>query len=487
MIDSGSLARFLKLTIASAMLVGLALPAKLFAQVVGATVSGRVVDPSGGVTPDASVSLENVANGTTANGITNAVGLYTIPNLQPGTYDLKASAPGFATEVRSGITLTVGEELVLNLTLKVGSASQSVTVTTEAPTVDLANSTLGGLNNTTTINELPLNGRSWTDLASLQPGVHFATDQPPLGSSDRADRGMGLQMITSGARPNQNSYLLDGINVGDHSNNGPGSVLGGNLGVDSVAEFTVLTTNYSAEYGRASGGVISAVTKSGTNNLHGDVYEFLRNSAVDARNYFDPPTIPAFRQNQFGASAGGPIQKNKTFIFGNYEGVRQVLGLSVIDTVPSPAARAGNLSTGAVTVDPAAARFLQALFPLPNGAISGDTGIYQFTNFQNSAENFAIIRADHVFSERDRVAGTYMFDSAPQTLNDEFKNKLLHNLTRRNVVAIEWNHMFSPQMLNSFRVGFNRDNLVEPLKATAQQRPIPPLVLFPELPQVSSA
>jgi carboxypeptidase family protein len=241
-----SMERRIKLALALGILFGFALPVELSAQVVGATVSGRVVDPSGAVAPGASISIENVATGTIANGVTNAVGLYTVPNIQPGTYQLKASAPGFATKVRSGIILTVGEELVLNLTLKVGSASQSVTVTSEAPTVDLANSTLGGINNTTTVTELPLNGRSWSDLATLQPGVHFSKDQPPLNSGDRVDRGLGVQFNISGARTNQNSYLLDGVNIGDHSNNGPGSVLGGNLGVDSVAEFTVLTTNYSA-------------------------------------------------------------------------------------------------------------------------------------------------------------------------------------------------------------------------------------------------
>jgi len=458
---------FRKLAITLAMLFGFALPADLSAQVVGAVVSGTVVDPSGAVTPGASVSIENVGTGIIANGVTNAAGLYSIPNLPPGFYEIKTSAPGFATEVRSGIVLNIGEELVLNLTLKVGTASQSVTVTSEAPTVDLANSTLGGINNTTTVTELPLNGRSWSDLASLQPGVHFSKDQPPLNSGDRIDRGLGVQFNISGARTNQNSYLLDGVNIGDHSNNGPGSVLGGNLGVDSVAEFTVLTTNYSAEYGRTSGGVISAITKSGTNRFHGDVYEFLRNSALDARNYFDPPTIPAFRQNQFGASAGGPIQRDKTFIFGNYEGVKQVLGSDTIDDVPSPAARAGNLSTGAVTVDPQAARFLQAFFPLPNGPISGDTGIYQFTNFQNSSENFFIIRTDHNFSEKNRISSTYMFDNTTQTLGDEFRNKLLQSQTGRSVVAIEWSHLFSPQLLNSFRVGYNRDNVGDPLKATA--------------------
>ena len=464
--QSVSAKNLMKLTIASVMLFGLASP-KLAAQVVGATASGRVLDQSGAVIPGATVAVQNSATAISVNGVTNAEGYYVIPNLQTGTYNLEASARGFTTQIRKGLILTVGEELVLNLTLTVGSAGQEVTVTSEAPTVDLGNSTLGDVNNATTINELPLNGRSWSDLAALQPGVHFARDQPPVNSGDRVNRGLGLQMIISGTRPNQNNYLLDGVNINDHTNSGPGSVLGGNLGVDSVAEFTVLTTNYSAEYGRTSGGVISAVTKSGTNKFHGGAYEFLRNSALDARNYFDPPKIPAFRQNQFGASVGGPIQKDKTFIFGNYEGIRQDLGVSVVDNVPSLAARAGNLSTGTVTVDPTAASFLQAFYPLPNGPISGDTGIYQFTNSLVSAENFFLVRADHNFWVKDRISGTYMFDNTKQASDDEFKNKVLNNLTRRQVIAIEWNHTFNPRFLNSSRFGFNRENTGDPLNATA--------------------
>lgn len=457
----------LELPIASLILLGFVLPVKLSAQVVGANVSGKVVDPSGAVIPGATITFKNVATGTSAYGVTNSDGIYVIPNLQAGTYDLDASAKGFATEIRKGIVLTVGEELVLNLNLTIGSSSQSVTVTSAPPTVDLANAAMGGVNDTTTITELPLNGRSWTDLATLQPGVNFAKDQPPLNAGDRVDRGLGVQLNITGARSNQNTYLLDGVNFGDHSNNGPGSILGGNLGVDSVAEFSVLTANYSAEYGRVSGGVISAITKSGTNSFHGDAYEFVRNSALDARNYFDPPTIPNFEQNQFGASAGGPIQKDKTFIFGNYEGIKQNLGQEVIDNVPSMAARAGNLSTGTVTVDPAAAAFLQAFYPLPNGPVSGDTGIYQFPNPLISSENFFIIRADHEFSIKDRISATYMFDNTAQSSDDEFKNKIINNLTRRQVVAIEWNHMFSPQFLNSARFGFNRENLGDPVSATA--------------------
>jgi hypothetical protein len=466
-----SVRQFLYCAITSGMLIACLPWAELSAQVVGATVSGTVVDASGGATPHIRISLKNLATGIITNAQTNGVGFYIAPNLPAGNYELRTTAAGFATQVHSGITLAVGQELLLNLTLKVGSISETMTVSGEAPSVDLANATLGGVTDARTIEEIPLNGRSWTDLAALEPGVHFVQDQPPINAPDRVKRGLGLQLTVSGGRPQQNNYLLDGVNINDYANAGPGSVLGGNLGTDAVAEFSVLTTNYSTEYGRTSGGVISAITKSGTNRFHGTAYEYVRNSALDARNYFDPAVIPPLNRNQFGASAGGPIQKDKTFIFGDYEGIRLFSSQTLTDTVPSPAALTGNLSTGSVNVDPAAARFLKAFVPLPNGPVSGDAGQFTFTSNSRTIENFFIVRADHAISEKDRIFGTFMFDKASQTLPDEFGNKLYQNPTRRDVLAIEHNHVFTSQLLNSARFGLNVDNVQSPSGAT----PINPL------------
>ena len=184
--------------------------------------------------------------------------------------------------------------------------SEVVNVTDVAPTVNLTEAALGGLNDETTVVELPLNGRSWSDLANLQPGVYTIHTQPAVTSGDRCNRGYGDQLSISGARPQQNNYRLNGISINDPTNGGPGSVLGGNMGVDAISEFSVLTTNYSTEYGRASGGIINAITKSGTNSFHGDVYEFIRNSALDARNFFDGPTIPPFRAQPVRGLGGGP-------------------------------------------------------------------------------------------------------------------------------------------------------------------------------------
>ena len=261
-------------------------PARVSAQVVGATISGTVTDSSGSKMPGVDISITNVGTGIVTATSTKGEGTFTVPNLQPGNYEISASAKGFSTLLRKGITLTVGQELILNLSLQVGSVTETVTVTAEAPTVNLANATISGVIEQRTVQELPLNGRSWTDLAILQPGVHQSQNQPPINAGDRVKRGLGLELTISGARPQQNNYLLDGVNINDYANAGPGSVLGGNLGTDAVAEFSVLTTNYSTEYGRTSGGIITATTKSGTNEFHGSAYEFFRNSALDAASFY---------------------------------------------------------------------------------------------------------------------------------------------------------------------------------------------------------
>ena len=235
--------------VALAMLLSFALPARVSAQVVGATMSGTVVDPSGAKIPGVDIVITNVGTGISTSTVTRSEGVFDVPNLQPGNYDVKASAKGFSTLLRKGITLTVGQELILNLSLTMGSTTDQVVVTAEAPTVNLANATISGVVEQKTVAELPLNGRSWTDLATLQPGVHVSQNQPPINAGDRVKRGLGLELTISGARPQQNNYLLDGVNINDYANAGPGSVLGGNLGTDAVAEFNVLTTNYSTEYG----------------------------------------------------------------------------------------------------------------------------------------------------------------------------------------------------------------------------------------------
>src|SRR5579864_4004572 len=355
-------------------------------QVVGGTISGTVSDRSGAVVANATVSLRNLATDVTTVVKSNAQGLYSLPNLLPGNYQQTVSATGFETAIRKGIILTVGAQMVSNIEMKVGAVNQTVEVSDQPPDLQLESSAISSSTDSRTIVELPLNARSWTDLATLQPGVSTIHAMAPVSSTDRLGRGYGVELSVSGGRPQQNNYLLNGISINDYTNQAPGSILGGNLGVDAVAEFNVLTSNQGAEYGRTSGGVISAITRSGTNHLHGSAYEFLRNSALDARNYFDPPTIAPFRRNQFGVSGGGPIQKDKTFIFADYEGLRQSLGLSMVDNVPSLPARGINPITGQPTVAvvsgvPLPAKGKLGAAPNPDPVTHIDTAVLPYLAF----------------------------------------------------------------------------------------------------------
>src|SRR5438309_118895 len=371
-------------------MLGIVFPAAAGAQVAGGTIYGTISDPSERLIPQAQVSIANVATGIITTVITNSDGFFTAPNLPPGEYEITVSAKGFNTEVRKGITLTVGAQQVFNLTLHVGSAAKTVVeVTTEAPAVQLVSSDISAVVTANTVRELPLNGRSWTDLAALQPGVDTIQTQPSFATgSDRGNRGFGQQLTISGARPQQNNYRLDGVSLNDYANGAPGSVLGGNLGVDAIQEFSVLTSNYSAEYGKTSGGVVNAITRSGANAFHGSAYEFLRNSALDARNFFEDPTQPKapFKRNQFGGALGGPLDKSRTFFFADYEGVRQAKGIANPDSVPSPAARNGNLQSGPVSVDPAVQKYL-ALYPVAQ-CTGTDICKFIFNGNQIVNENF---------------------------------------------------------------------------------------------------
>jgi hypothetical protein len=485
-----------------------------YAQVAGATLTGTVKDTAGGLIPNAQIAITDIATGVSRAISSDAAGLYTAPNLLPGTYEVRVTAVGFSTAVQKGVTLAVGAQQVLDFIMQVGQMSQTVEVTTEAPTVELTSSTLSGQVSAATVRELPLNGRSWTDLANLQPGVAGIETQANFAQgADRGNRGFGAQVTISGARPQQNNYRIDGVSVNDYSNGPPGSVMGGTLGVDAIQEFSVLTSNFSAEYGKSSGGVVNAISRSGTNAFHGSAYEFIRNSVLDARNFFDGPLIPPFKRNQFGAAAGGPIRKDNTFIFGDYEGIRQAKGITNFDTVPSLPARTGVLfdSSGRLTdqhncafqgwtvangclttgipvapltlqsqcvptaageishllapgqagfcVDDNAAKYL-GLYPSPSETPDPSTpniATFRFAGQQVINENFFTIRADHKLSNRDNLFGTYLFDRTPYTSPDLFDNIQLESLTKRQFGVLEETHTFSSGFANTVRFGVNRE------------------------------
>jgi hypothetical protein len=392
------------LNLAGALFLSLSFSAPAMSQTAGGAIQGFASDPSGAAITGAQVTLTEDATGVTRTVRTNAAGLYAVANLQPSTYSESITASGFSSEHAERLSLTVGANLTVNFVLKVGAANEQVEVRDTSAQIDLVSSNLSEVVDSTTIRELPLNGRDWSQLITLQPGADEVRNQSTIGGAGTSDvnrvlRGFGNQMSISGTRPQQNNYRLDGVSFNDYTNGAPGGVLGTITGVDAVQEFSVITTNYSAEYGKTSGGVINAITRSGTNQFHGSGYEFLRNSALDARNYFDAATIAPFRRNQFGGTVGGPVHRDKTFFFFNYEGLRQALGVSESDRVPTQNARKGLLSSGTVTVDPAVTRYL-GFWPLPNGGVdaSGDVGNYRVATNQIGNENFYTGKIDHHFS-----------------------------------------------------------------------------------------
>src|SRR5467141_2466611 len=419
-------------------------------------LSGRVTSSSGAPVANARLILKNITTSSLRSITVNSDGSYLVANLVPGTYEITASAQGFA-DAHTTVEISADGKPVVNFVMQAGTAVEAGKSSPRAK---------GAV--TTSVSELPLNGRSASDVAALEPGVATARTQ----TSGQAQRGFGTQMTISGGRPRQNDSRLDGISVNDYVNGPPGSALGVNLGSDAVEQFTVLSSNYPAQFGRSSGGIIGASTRSGTKDFHGNAFEYIRNSAFDARNFFDTAK-PAFHRNQFGGSFGGPIIKDRTFFFADYEGLRQSQGITQVDTVPSQAARDGHLcvppdcsTTNTVAVDGQAARFLKVFYPLPNGALlcpfsscapgTGDTGIFTFAGQTVTPENYFTTKIEHLFSAQHGLAGTYMFDRGTVRQPDELNNKRTGYDSRRQFLTLNETHTFSPRLLNSFRFGINR-------------------------------
>src|SRR5215831_8768923 len=407
--------------------IGVILGASLVsAQVTTGTISGVVQDSSGGAILGAVVTVKHVDTGTVRTVTTDLGGRYSAPDLPLGSYEVQAQQSGFQTEVRSGITLTVGREVVVNLPLKVGQLSEKVTITEEAPLVESTTSALSSLVDARTIRDLPLNGRSYDQLALLQPGVVSVG----AGQGSAAfDFGTGTRFNVNGSRAYANSFMLDGTDINDHANGTPGGSAGTNLGVDGIQEFKINTAVSSAEYGRSTGGTISAVTRSGTNDFHGAAFEFLRNNAMDSLAYFDQVnhggtgSVAPYRRNQFGGALGGPIKKDKTFFFGTYEGLRQASGTTIGPEVPTAQTKLGIVPYTAfqgtdpnifncrrgdtaciVPVNPAIKPFLdlfQAPTPGPATGVLGDgTGFFIAAPLQITNENYFMNRVDHQINDK---------------------------------------------------------------------------------------
>ncbi|HEY8460450.1 MAG TPA: carboxypeptidase regulatory-like domain-containing protein, partial [Blastocatellia bacterium] len=432
-----------------------------FGQGTSGVISGTLLDPQGAALSGATVKITNLDTGATRESLTDSSGFYRVTGLASGLYEAQASAKGFMSERRGNLALTVAEAIVVNFTLKVGEAREILTVTAQGVSVETAGATLSGLVDEKKIRDLPLDGRDVTQLIFLQPGVVESR-----GSAQSSNTGRGARFSVGGARPSQNLFQLDGTTLNDALNNTPGSAQGLLIGVETIKEFRVLTNAYSAEYSRAAGGVFIAVTKSGTNDLHGSLFEFLRNDNLDARTFFDRCSganpdcegggKPEFRRNQFGGSLGGPIIKNKTFFFGSYEGLREFKGISTVALVPNENARLGILPTGAVAVDPRAAPLIE-LFPHPNGAVFNN-GTAEFIGVtpRISSGDFFSVRVDHQFSASDSLFVRYLFDDSEQTLVRFFPEYPNLSLNRKQVATIEERKIIGSNIVNEVRFSFNR-------------------------------
>ena len=330
------------LQIVAILTLALCTAAPCCGQIVGGAITGVVRDTTGAALPDATVTLTNLETRSQRTLTSNDVGRYGVPSVSVGHYELKIAKSGFQSQLRTGIDIVIGQTLVVDVTLSVGNVQEEVTVDEIASPVIVSTQQSSGLVSERQVKDLPLNGRSYDELLALNPTIVNYTSERSggIGTSNSA---VGNMFVVSGHRPQDNLFLMNGIEYTGASeiNITPGGTSGQLLGVDAVREFNVVSDTYGAEYGKRTGAQVSIVTASGTNQLHGSVYEFLRNSALDARNYFDQGSIPQFQRNVFGGSIGGPLKKNRLFLFGNYEGYVQHLGLSDVTLVPDNQARQG--------------------------------------------------------------------------------------------------------------------------------------------------
>ena len=424
---------------------------------VSASISGFISDPSGAAVPSASVTATNKETGVSRTASSDGVGRYLIVALPVGLYEVKVSKQGFQDSTRTGIQLNVGQEANIDIRLEVPAVKAAVTVSEDAPIVNTSTSDISGLVGAKEIKQLPLNGRSYDLLLPLNPGIVNFTSQK-TGGTGISNSSTGNNFAVSGNRPQQNIFLLNGVEFTGAAENNmtPGGPSGMLLGVDGVREFNVQRDSYGAEFGKHPGGQVIIVTQSGSNTWHGALYEFVRNNALDAPNYFDQGSAPPFQRNQFGASSGGAIVKDKTFLFGNYEGFRQDLNQTSVAFVPGLAARAA----AAPSVQP-----LLNLWPTPAAGtpelnVPGQTfGISQVFSspLQSIREDFGTLRLDQTFSAADSLAAIYTIDDGADVTATPVNPYSTDILTlREQVLSVEETHVFSPSLLNAARFGFSR-------------------------------
>ncbi len=433
---------------------------------VSASISGKVEDASSAAVRGATVTVKSLETGATRVVTTDEAGNFRALSLAVGPHEVRASKPGFKTEIRNRVNLVVGQDAVVNLRLEVGEIAQEVTVAEDIPVVNTSTSSVSGMVGEREVKDLPLNGRSFDNLIALNPGaLNYGLKSANTSTSN------GNTFSVAGRRPMDNVVLLNGIEYTGSSQLAitPGGVSGDLLGIDAVREFNVQTDTYGAEYGKRSGAQVSVVTQSGTNAMHGSLFEFLRNSSLDARNVFAQTSfVPPFLQNQFGGALGGPIQKDRLFLFGNYEGFRQAQTLSSISVAPDAKVRTGLFPPNGSDVYTPVANLNRSMlsyfsfWPEANGAelltnrLPSGTAFSYNNPKQSIREDFGTLRMDYTIRARDSLSATYTMDDGNSLI--PLADPLFGSAStlRMQVGSLQETHVISPRMLNTFRAGYSR-------------------------------
>ena len=446
-------------------------PVAAFGQSFRGTILGTVRDTTGAVVPGATITVTNVATNVSRTAVTNETGDFVIPELTVGSYSVTASVAGFKKEVLTGLDLNVDQRLRADVRMEVGNIAETIQVTTDTPLIASDSATVGTVIDNRKVVDLPLNGRQFLQLNLLVPGAVPGTFGSQLSTQ-------GGAISVNGMREAGNNFLLDGIDNNDLAIN----LFSVSPSVDSIQEFKVQSSTYSAEYGKQAGAQINVTSKSGTNEIHGSLFEFIRNDKLDAKNFFDKPDAPTpkFTRNQFGGSIGGPIVKNKTFWFANYDGTRIRKGITRTALIPSMLERTGDFSqTAGLTlrdplngqpfagnripanrIDPVGAR-IAAMYPVPNVASPAQN--FVSAPVMRRRIDQVTGRVDHKFSDNDQIFGRYTINDDPRFDTFEPFSRVTDipgygafTENRQQLAGIGWTHVFSPKFFNELRLGYNR-------------------------------
>jgi hypothetical protein len=441
-----------------------------------ASLSGRVEDASGAALPGVTVTARRPDTGFERSTSSDGEGRYALPALHAGDYEVRAELAGFRPLVRRGVRLSVAEHVAVDLALEVGGVTEALTVTGETPAVNTRGGNLSYLVEATAIEQLPLNGRNYTDLAFLQPGV---APYPYRDGGSVVAHGLGMSV--NGQDPRANVYLLDGTLLNDMTNGPAGSAAGTALGMDTVEEFRVETNAYSAEFGRMAGGQVNVLTKAGTNAVRGSLFEYHRNDALDATNYFDVGEQPPFTRNQFGGTVGGPLQRDKLFYFIGYEGLRENLGRTITSSVPDENARRGLLPDPAnpgqflnIGVNAQVAPYLNE-YPVPNGSNLGDgTALHSFQFDQRLDQDFLQGRVDYNLAPGGQLFGRYTLDDADQRLPLDYPQFPRAFVSRNQFFTGEYRQAVGANLFGTLRFGYSRTRVGQAVEANTSLPPFVP-------------